>query len=470
MADDKKYSDHKIYGKLTADTIEIAGKYTLPNLDGALQEIIITDGLGNLSFADIFSLGALGTANFISGTGTTWQTVGANLKVNVSLAPFSTTNLSEGSNLYFTNERADDRISALIKNGTGITWAYNDGANSLTPTITLAPFDTDDLAEGVSNLYYEDEYVDDRVAVLMQPALIGVDPTNPLIWTYVDGLNQLVPTMSLAPFDTDALSEGATNIYYSDELVDDRVAALMTDTATITWIYNDIAGTLEANAAVGITGIEAQMDAAVIGTQVIFDFVTGKNMEWQISEDVPNNKIRVGMNAILSLENCEDTSIPSPIAGDHLVFDGIRWVNSTSGVAPEVLEDLDDVFFGSPGPQVGDHLVYNGIFWVNETPDSRKITETTSATYYILDTDSYISHQVSKSGTSDIYLPTLSAAIHGKSITIKDAGYQAAVNNITVHANGVSDLVENAASFVINGSGSAFSFRANNNENNWELY
>jgi hypothetical protein len=35
----------------------------------------------------------------------------------------------------------DDTVASLIQNGTGITWAYNDGARTLTPTITIATAD-----------------------------------------------------------------------------------------------------------------------------------------------------------------------------------------------------------------------------------------------------------------------------------------------------------------------------------------
>ena len=66
-----------------------------------------------------------------------------------------TDTVSEGStNLYFTNERVDDRVSALVQNGTGISFSYNDSAGTLTPTVTLTPFDTDALSEGSTNLYH----------------------------------------------------------------------------------------------------------------------------------------------------------------------------------------------------------------------------------------------------------------------------------------------------------------------------
>jgi hypothetical protein len=95
----------------------------------------------------------------------------------------STDDLSEGvTNLYFTNERVDDRVNALIQNGTGLNWSYNDGANTLTGNVTLSAFDTDDLSEGSTNLYFTNERVDDRINALF------VAGTN-IALTYDDTLN-----------------------------------------------------------------------------------------------------------------------------------------------------------------------------------------------------------------------------------------------------------------------------------------
>ena len=89
----------------------------------------------------------------------------------------STTNLSEGTNLYYTNERVDDRVAALIQDGTGISFSYNDGENTLTPTITLSPFNTSNLSES-GNLYYTDaranSAIDSRVTNTFINNLTGV--------------------------------------------------------------------------------------------------------------------------------------------------------------------------------------------------------------------------------------------------------------------------------------------------------
>ncbi len=48
------------------------------------------------------------------------------------LAGFDTADLTEGTSLYFTDERVDDRVAALLVGGTGITVTYDDGAGTLT--------------------------------------------------------------------------------------------------------------------------------------------------------------------------------------------------------------------------------------------------------------------------------------------------------------------------------------------------
>ena len=81
----------------------------------------------------------------------------------------TTDETAEGSsNLYFTDERVDDRVNALIVGGTNVTATYDDANNRLTISATtgesgydLNANDTDDLSEGSANLYHTTERVQD---------------------------------------------------------------------------------------------------------------------------------------------------------------------------------------------------------------------------------------------------------------------------------------------------------------------
>ena len=59
----------------------------------------------------------------------------------------STSDLSEGTNLYFTNERVDDRVNDLITDGEGITTTYDDGAG----TLTIAGEDATTTNKGIAS-------------------------------------------------------------------------------------------------------------------------------------------------------------------------------------------------------------------------------------------------------------------------------------------------------------------------------
>lgn len=122
------------------------------------------------------------TLNFRSvtdGTGITWVQNANDIQGTVSLAPFSTTNLAEGTNLYYTQARFDTAFAAKsttnLAEGTNLyyTQARFDTAFAAKSTTNLAEGtnlyytqarfdtafaakDTDDLAEGVTNLYYTD--------------------------------------------------------------------------------------------------------------------------------------------------------------------------------------------------------------------------------------------------------------------------------------------------------------------------
>ena len=154
--------------------------------------------------------------------------------------------VSEGANLYFTNERVDDRVAALIQAGTNITVAYDDVLGTLTISASDSEDDlsnntTSDLSEG-TNLYYTNARADARIAAASIDALSDVDITTAapssgqsLVWDNVN--SKFIPGDSFSQSDFDTafaaksttnLSEG-TNLYYTDARADARIAAADTD-------------------------------------------------------------------------------------------------------------------------------------------------------------------------------------------------------------------------------------------------
>jgi len=83
-----------------------------------------------------------------------------NASNQASTAALDTSIVPENTNLYHTTERVQDVTGGqFVTNGThtGISFAYDDaGDGAIDATVSLASFDTDDLSEGLTNLYYTD--------------------------------------------------------------------------------------------------------------------------------------------------------------------------------------------------------------------------------------------------------------------------------------------------------------------------
>ena len=72
-------------------------------------------------------------------------------QADIALSASDTGDLSEGSNLYFTNERVDDRINAMLTAGTGLSKSYDDAGNTLTLTTDDSAIVHDSLSGFVAN-------------------------------------------------------------------------------------------------------------------------------------------------------------------------------------------------------------------------------------------------------------------------------------------------------------------------------
>ena len=156
-----------------------------------------------------------------------------------SIANHDTDALTEGTtNLYYLDERVDDRVNALITAGTGITKVYDDAANTYTLTVTQSDIDTDNVTEGSTNLF----------------TTAARTRTH---FTYGTGITHSSGTLSVtqADINTDNITEGSTNVFFTNARADARVVA-------------GITGKLDASAisTFGLTLVDDADAAAVIAT------------------------------------------------------------------------------------------------------------------------------------------------------------------------------------------------------------
>ena len=158
--------------------------------------------------------------------------------------PGTTDHITEGSNLFYTDERVADKIGGILSATGNINVAYDDAADTITISESLT---TTDITEG-DNLYYTDERVADKIGAILTAS-------GNLTVTYDDGADTITISEALT---TNDIAEG-DNLYFTNERVDDRVGALIIGGANITATYNDGAGTLtiDADNTGDITGVIA---------------------------------------------------------------------------------------------------------------------------------------------------------------------------------------------------------------------
>ena len=183
---------------------------TITNGDGVSGDMVInvasasTNASNNLVIRDA-------SGNFAAGT-ITAALIG-NVTGQVSdISNHDTGDLTEGTNLYYTDERVDDRVNALIVAGTGITKAYNDAAGTYTLTVTQADIDTDNVTEGSTNLF----------------TTAARTRTHFTYGTGIELSGAGALSVTQADINTDNITEGSTNIFYTDARFDTRLAAKTT--------------------------------------------------------------------------------------------------------------------------------------------------------------------------------------------------------------------------------------------------
>jgi hypothetical protein len=322
---------------ISVGTISASGTITgnvTGDITGDVTGNLTGNVTGNVSGSSGSTTGNAATATALQ-TARTISGVSFDGTANISL---TTSNISEGSNLYYTGERVDDQVNTLLQAGTGISKTYDDASNTLTitnsapdqtvaltggtgisttgtyPNFTItnsAPDQTVSLTAG-SNVTISGTYPNFTIAASASGGGIALtdlsatdagglgsfaynsssgvftytgpsnsDVTSLVTKSLVDGLGIAASTAATLAtprtingtafdgsanisFDTDSVSEGSSNLYYSDARFDTRLGTKTTDNLTEgssnLYFSNELVDDRVANLIVAGTSISATYD------------------------------------------------------------------------------------------------------------------------------------------------------------------------------------------------------------------
>ena len=272
--------DMQIYWSGTQNRIDTEGPFQIRN-SNASSGISFYDGDNTNFMFKALPLGAIelyhnGTKTFettATGATLTGVLVATSLTGDVTgdvtgtvsdISNHDTGDLAEGTNLYYTDERVDDRIDALFVASTGITKVYDDVAGTYTLSVTQADIDTDNVTEGSTNLFTTaartrthftygtgiehdgsgtlsvtqadintDNVTEGSTNIFYTEARFTTSLGTKTTTDLAEGTNLYYTDARadarIAAATTDDLSEGVTNLYYTDARADARIAAADTD-------------------------------------------------------------------------------------------------------------------------------------------------------------------------------------------------------------------------------------------------
>ena len=149
--------------------------------------------------------------------------------VGNTISGLDTDDITEAGNLYFTNARAEAAVGNL---------------------------DTDDLAEGTTNLYFTNARAE---ATMVTPLTTGTQTNITVTYDSVNGSYDFVAENGVADSDTDDLTEGTTNLYFTNARAVAALEAVVPDFTEI-----DIANV--------ITHVAAATAVPTASTVTAYDF------------------------------------------------------------------------------------------------------------------------------------------------------------------------------------------------------
>jgi len=247
------------------------------------------------------------------GTGYTVGTLVANLEGNVtgtvsSLSNHTTTNLAEGTNLYYTNARADARVNLQT------------GAN-----LDLSSKDTDDLSEGSTNLYF----------TTTRARASFTEGTGVTITDGEIAIGQAVATDSNVTFGniTGSAISGTTGTF-SGDLSANNLSGTNTGDQTLPTDFVSKANGGTFGGSVTATGFSGPLTGNVTG-----------NLTGNVTGDVTGNAY---LNTI-AYQGGEGTELDNSAFNVDGIGTNFRWIESNSGSTGSTWKKVADVVLNNVG-------------------------------------------------------------------------------------------------------------------------
>lgn len=324
----------------------------------------------------------------------------------------STDNLPEGGNLYFTTSRVRTKVQQMLQAGTGVTLTVNE----LAETITISSFgevrsvntktgyvslDTNDIPEGGTNKYFTDERVDDRVAALLYPGsnvtLMYDDNLGRLTISSTGNVRSVNTKTGDVVLNTDDIAQGVTNRYYSQSLFD---TSLETKTTTNLSEGTNLYFTQARVRTTVLTGLTSGADAPIESTDTLLVALGKTQTQITSAKNTTNahiartdnphgvTKAQVGLDNVPNVNTTNASNISSGVLPDARLSANVTQQGNTFNIANKLVQldnlgklpaidgsqltglisqiaNLSDVELTSL--QTGQTLSYNGTKWVNSS-------------------------------------------------------------------------------------------------------
>lgn len=245
----------------------------------------------------------------------------------------TTTDIPEGTNLYYTDDRVDDRIDLQKGQASGLA-TLDSGSKIPTAQLPgLALTDVYTVANQAAQLALTAEEGDIAIRTDQSKTYAHNGGSS---GTMADWSELLTPTDTVTSvngqtgvvvLDSSNISESG-NLYFTDERAQDAVGSILTDSSSVDFTYNDATNTITAAvipAGVSITGFAGTLSIAKGGTGQTskieaFDALSPTTTKGDLisSDGADNVRVAVGSNGQV-------------LTADSTAGAGVKWADVATG-------------------------------------------------------------------------------------------------------------------------------------------